>query len=435
MSPADLALRLLISPAAAGEPWTALTEPTRIALSSDGTLLVTDTRAGDLASGTLAEGITRRVHLGGRPFGVAAAPDGRVLVGDTSEGSVRLYDHDLRPVLAFGVGVGELVRPSDVAVHDALGLVYVTDSGADLVRVYTLEGAAVRTFGGEGETALSFPTGIALLGDDVWVVSQRTRRVVRFSLEGQPISWFGSHGEEPGELFTPQGIYADTLGRIWIADARLGRISAFDPSGLPLGSLGSFGSARGELRGPSDLAIDRDGTLVVASTHAGRLERFGPESHSSFTAPPEIRVAIAPESLSPATEGPVWITVEIEGLQRELSEAELTANGLAQQSIAEGDHDRDGIPDVAASYPVGDLLQTLPREGRAVVLVKGHVAGIYVEQGVEVEITEGDPPGSLTRALSPESTRSCGCASAQPRSGAWLVWLLPLARLARRERP
>jgi DNA-binding beta-propeller fold protein YncE len=253
------------------EPWI---EPLRVALAPDGTLRVSEPRQG-LVYALDAEGqLLSAVQVGGEPLAVGVDGDGRTWVGDGATGEIRVYDPAWKVVFVAGTGAGEAERPADLAIDPQTGWVYVTDSPANLVRVYDADGNALTTFdgGADGDTSLLFPTGVAK--DGVWVVSHLLKRVVKFDAIGRVVGWFGVHGENPGELYTPQGVWADDLGRIWVADARLGRVTAFDGQGRYLGFAGSVGRGPGQLNIPMDVVIDAANRLIVTSANNARLELY-----------------------------------------------------------------------------------------------------------------------------------------------------------------
>ena len=74
------------------------------------------------------------------------------------------------------------------------GEVYLLDSSAKEVRVFSAEGERLRVIGGPGEGPgeFSFPVDMGLLGDTLWVSDGRTQR----------LTWFGPDGDV---LFTTPG--------------------------------------------------------------------------------------------------------------------------------------------------------------------------------------------------------------------------------------
>ncbi|MFD7921393.1 SMP-30/gluconolactonase/LRE family protein [Streptomyces sp. NPDC059740] len=116
---------------------------------------------------------TTRVRASGlrRPTGIAARPDGTLLVAETDAGRVlALAEDDTVTVLAEGFD-----RPVDVAV-DAAGNCYVSDEVGGAV--YRLaDGRAVPVAEG-----LAAPQGLTVLGEELYTVESGTRRLLALSL-------------------------------------------------------------------------------------------------------------------------------------------------------------------------------------------------------------------------------------------------------------
>ncbi len=122
------------------------------------------------------------------PTGLAAAPDGTLLVVDSLNFKVKRFGPDGALRSSFGApgeGPGLFVRPKGVAT-DAAGLVYVTDTQRGEVLVFTAAGAFLHAAGelGEGPGQLSLPAGIAVDGATLFVADGQHRRVESYRLTG-----------------------------------------------------------------------------------------------------------------------------------------------------------------------------------------------------------------------------------------------------------
>jgi len=78
----------------------------------------------------------------------------------------------------------------------------------------------LRKFGSEGAGAgqLSFPTGIAIDGDRVYVAEHGNNRVSVFSTEGRFLKSFGQKGREKSQFKSPHTIHVSKDRFILIAD-------------------------------------------------------------------------------------------------------------------------------------------------------------------------------------------------------------------------
>ena len=115
------------------------------------------------------------------PTGLAAAPDGTLLVVDSLNFKVKRFRPDGTLLSSFGQpgeDEGRFVRPKGVAV-DAAGLVYVTDTQRGQVLVFTQGGEFLYAAGdlGDGPGQLSLPAGIAADAGFLYVADGQHRRV------------------------------------------------------------------------------------------------------------------------------------------------------------------------------------------------------------------------------------------------------------------
>jgi len=141
-------------------------------ITADGGLLHLTSQYGEVRTYDPASGSTRVRASGLRqPTGVAARPEGGLVVAETGAGRVLALDEDdTVTVLAEG-----LDHPVDVAL-DARGRCYVSDDRL---------GAVLRIDDGHAVTVadgLDAPQGLAVLGDEVFTVETGSRRLRAVSL-------------------------------------------------------------------------------------------------------------------------------------------------------------------------------------------------------------------------------------------------------------
>ncbi|MEU8352741.1 MULTISPECIES: PQQ-binding-like beta-propeller repeat protein [Streptomyces] len=160
----------------------------------DGLLHITS-QYGEISTYDPESGSTRVRATGlRRPTGIAARPDGGLIVAETGAGRVlALAEDDTVTTLAAG-----LRRPVDVAL-DAEGRCYVSDEQ---------DGAVLRIEDGRAVTVadgLDAPQGLAVLGDEVFVVETGSRKLRAVSLTT------GRHRTDAEDL--PVGLPPDTAPR------------------------------------------------------------------------------------------------------------------------------------------------------------------------------------------------------------------------------
>jgi len=266
--------------------------PARVAADVAGNIYVTDPAAGRVVVFD-AFGQQRAVHDGfAGPLAIAIAGDGRIYLSEEQSGSVSVFDAQWNALYQLGAGTNEFQLPSHLAVDPlAPDTVYVSDSPANLVRIYT--GATQSgQFGGAGtgDGQFGFPAGISVCTNgEVFVVDQNNDRVQVFT-NGVFARKFtlGSGGMMGGPSGRSQALFVDNVGRAFVADTLLGIVKVFDAgTGFHLGNIGDFGGAAGQLNMPVGLVLDGFNRLCVVSANNARVELFGVDSflHLSVQAP------------------------------------------------------------------------------------------------------------------------------------------------------
>lgn len=181
--------------------------------------------------------------------------------------------------------------PTDLLIDNANNRLYVVDSKADTVWIFTIQGAYLGSIGssGSGPGQLSFPTSIAYSAstNELFVADQKNHRIQVFDFDGNFLRSLGSKIAEEG-WFNPtlvwegrfgkiQSLSIDALGRLHALDTFLNRIQILDPStGAYQSSYndGAFGSAPGELNLPLDFVFDSSGGTIITDAGNSRVQRF-----------------------------------------------------------------------------------------------------------------------------------------------------------------
>lgn len=263
-----------------------------------------------------------------QPRRIALAPDGTLIVSDQ-------YNHRIVRLSAGGKllaswtatsasgSAANFISPYGVAV-DATGNIYVADEGLSLVQKLSPGGAplAIVAQGCYGVTGCGDPSqpgvllgseGVALDAEgNIYVADTTLNRVQKFSPSGAFLHAWGTNGSGPGQFSLPSAVAVDRSGAIYVADSINNRIQKLSPDGQVLGVWGGTrGSGLGQFYGPSDVTVAPDGNIYVADAGNNRIQEFSPDGHpiqvfglGGGTRPGEF---ISPEGVAVNVSGTIYV--------------------------------------------------------------------------------------------------------------------------------
>ncbi|MDW8145114.1 MAG: TIGR03663 family protein [Roseiflexaceae bacterium] len=196
----------------------------------------------------------------------------------------------------FGSEPGQLIQPRGVAV-DPQGNIIVSDSANHRLIVFDPSGTPIRTIGefGNGDGQFYEPRGVAVdAAGNIYVADTWNARIVKLDSQGTFLASWGVGREDfgdgrrasptggtqeqnlarPLDFFGPRGVAVDAEGNVYIADTGNKRIVVTDSDGNYKYQWGYDGSAAGQFNEPIGVAIDENGTVFVADTWNSRVQAF-----------------------------------------------------------------------------------------------------------------------------------------------------------------
>src|SRR3990170_2763245 len=197
----------------------------------------------------------------------------RGFVTDSAAGKVFVFSPKGKFIKGFSAGS----RPTGIAINRTAGLVYVSDTVAHAVNIYTLEGKPAGSFGKLGtlEGEFNYQVDITIDRDGmVYVVDSMNFRIQIFDKDGRFNSSFGRHGDGTGDFSRPKGVAVDRDGNIYVADALFDTVQIFDRQGTFLLNFGSVGKTAGRFWLPSGLFIDDGNKIFVGDSYNSRVQVF-----------------------------------------------------------------------------------------------------------------------------------------------------------------
>jgi DNA-binding beta-propeller fold protein YncE len=234
-------------------------------------VFVFDEKVGELRVWDQAEGALRFVA----PSGLALAADGGVYVADAELGAVYRLDGAGRPRAVVGRGV--LKRPTGLARDGARGRLFVADTAAHDIKVFSDAGALLHVIGrrGDGDGEFNFPTHLAWAQGELFVTDTLNNRVQVFDADtGAFLHALGARGLVVGNLVRPKGVAVDGEGNVYVVESYYDSLLVFSARGEFLMPIGGTGSATGRFYLPAGVWVDARNRVYVADMFNGRVVLF-----------------------------------------------------------------------------------------------------------------------------------------------------------------
>ena len=251
------------------------------------------------------------------PWGVAFNSKGNIVVAETDEHCISLFNPKGEKIRSFGSqgsGHGQLTRPEGVAVDDSdnilvadyennriqkftscgkfittvkvkcpIGIaihpqsknVYVVKYGDHCIQILNPDLTFSSIFGspGSGDGQFLDPYDVAFDSTgNVYVVSFFHDHIQVFTAEGQFLRKFGRCGSEINQNLT--SICIDSEDVVYVTDSANHSVLVFTCEGEFLTSFGTLGAGPGQFNNPYGIAVDKNGVVCVADSDNNRLQSF-----------------------------------------------------------------------------------------------------------------------------------------------------------------
>lgn len=195
------------------------------------------------------------------PSGVAVNAQNDIIVADTNNHRIQIFDKEGRFKFQFGEcgkRDGQLLYPNRVSVVKTSGDIIVTErSPTHQIQVYNQYGQFVRKF---GANILQHPRGITVDNKGrIIVVECKVMRVLIFDQVGNVLQKFGCSKH----LEFPNGVVVNDKQEIFISDNRAHCVKVFNYEGAFLRQIGGEGLTNY----PIGVCINQQGEILVADNH------------------------------------------------------------------------------------------------------------------------------------------------------------------------
>ncbi len=265
-----------------------LHSPTRLAVTPEGNLLVSDYQLGMIVTmDHKSLKTTRWFPVEGRPLGVAYAK-GHIYVGNVSKKCVEVYTRGGKKLFNLGSPTEVIKQPTDIAVDERGNYLFVVDGVEKSVKMFHLiRGTFIRTIptSNPNNTILANPTGIAVdpVSKEVFVSDYGDNnqyiqpRIQILDYNGELVDTIsGKQGMFGTRFSRPQGLAVDESGYVFMVDCYSSEILVFDRfNGNLLKTLGGFGTEPGQLLLPLDIVINPSSKdIYVTNNRSATIEIF-----------------------------------------------------------------------------------------------------------------------------------------------------------------
>jgi len=212
------------------------------------------------------------------PLGLALDQQDNLYVADGEKGKVLVFDKNRIPLRTIGEEE-ILTKPAYLAINNALGRLYVSDSMAHRIVVFDLNGRHKFSFGERGQENGQFfaPQGMAIAPNgDLFVVDMFNARIQVFDADGTFKYTFGERGDEPGQLEAPKDIAFDSDGNLYVIESRRSNMEIYSPDGKLLLVLGDNRATQSQFgfSAPRSISIDSKDQIFVAEAVGRRLSAW-----------------------------------------------------------------------------------------------------------------------------------------------------------------
>ncbi|XP_065346922.1 brain tumor protein [Cloeon dipterum] len=195
------------------------------------------------------------------PSGVAVNAQNDIIVADTNNHRIQIFDKEGRFKFQFGEcgkRDGQLLYPNRVAVVKPSGDIIVTErSPTHQIQIYNQYGQFVRKF---GANILQHPRGVTVDNKGrIVVVECKVMRVIIFDQAGNVLQKFGCSKH----LEFPNGVVVNDKQEIFISDNRAHCVKVFNYEGTYLRQIGGEGITNY----PIGVGINLSGEILIADNH------------------------------------------------------------------------------------------------------------------------------------------------------------------------
>jgi len=206
--------------------------------------------------------------------------DGNIVMFGFDSHQIIIFDPISRGIIRrfgdWGSEDGQFNKPESIRV-DYLNRIIVCDTANDRIQMFDHQGNHLLSFGSKGSEDGQFNTPFGVTIDRlnfIIVCDTLNHRIQVFDEKGIHLLSFGSKGSGNGQLNRPTRVAVDHHNNIIVSDWGNNRIQVFGPQGKWISSFGFAGKAKGQFWGPQGITVDHSNRIIVSDWGNHRVQIF-----------------------------------------------------------------------------------------------------------------------------------------------------------------
>jgi len=230
-------------------------------------VMVFDEQAGELDIWFQAD----RQQLFVAPIAIVKISPDEFLVSDAELGRLVRLSGQGRPL--GSITSEKLLRPTGMVFDAVEDRIYVADTAANDIKVFSPQGMLMDVIGqpGEGIGQFNAPTHLSLRGRQLMVSDTFNSRVQLMAIDGESVRTIGERGLFVGNFVRPKGIASDSEGNIYVIESFFDHLLIYNEGGELLLSIGGTGNRVGQFYLPAGIWVDNRDRVFIADMHNGRV--------------------------------------------------------------------------------------------------------------------------------------------------------------------
>jgi len=230
-------------------------------------VMVFDEQAGELELWYQAD----QQQLFAAPIAIVKISPDEYLVSDAELGRLVRLSGQGQPL--GSITSEKLLRPAGMVFDAVEDCIYVADTAADDIKIFSPQGLLMGVIGepGEGIGQFNAPTHLSLRGRNLVVSDTFNSRVQMLTIDGENVRTIGERGLFVGNFVRPKGVASDSEGNIYVIESLFDHLLIYNDSGELLLSIGGTGSLVGQFYLPAGVWVDQQDRVFIADMLNGRV--------------------------------------------------------------------------------------------------------------------------------------------------------------------